>query len=202
MAAECRSWASPLPSRACSWSCRRLVFRARTHYLDNPVQHIRDVASGKWYVLRWQGDMEPIAENLTSSERTWTVLAALPNRETMFSAYHTILIRLDWTLESGSSEELLRHASSKGDVRGEFVGSAFLEELDEVTSERLKARTGVKRDTMAEFREAVRRGDSSLDGVSEAMRRVYEEEGDDSWYILDGTLDGTMESSSRRWLVA
>lgn len=174
-----------------------LVFRSRTHYLNKTAQHIRDVVTGKWYAIRWEGDVGSIGAELVRSERTWTALAVLPNRETMFSTYHAIVVRLDWMLESASSAELLKHAEGNVAVKGEFMGRCRFEEIEEATAEALKARTGVKQDQWAEFREAVRRGESSLEGVSEAMVRLYEEEGDDSWYILDGH----MEDAARRWII-
>ena len=174
-----------------------LVFRGRTHYMHKPAQHVRDVVSGKWYVLRWEGDVATIGEKLTQSDQTWTVLAALPNRETMFKTLHAVVIRLDWALENASSAELLKHAADNPSSTGEFIGRVRLEDLEEATAARMKAKTGVKQDELREFREAVRRGESSLEGVSEAMLRLYEEEGDDSWYILDGL----MESSARQWYV-
>lgn len=174
-----------------------LIFRSRTHYLNKSAQHIRDVSTGKWYALRWEGDVAAIAQKLDDTNRTWTALAALPNRRTMFSLHHAVVLRLDWTLDSASPEELLRHAADQATTKGEFVGRGRLEELDRATCERMKAQTGVKQEQLEDFKQAVRRGESSMEGVSEAIRRVCEEEDDDSWYILDGQ----MLTASRKWLV-
>ena len=174
-----------------------IVFRGWTHYMDRKGPHIRDAVSGKWFSLRWAQGEAFTGENVKSDSR-WTVLAAIPQTQVMRKPIReAVVLRLDCHLDSAAPSELLERTAKLGTIAGQFVGRTKIEEIDEADTAYLKSKTGVKHDQLAEFRQAIDSGEEKLEDASEAVRRLYKEEGDDSWYIFDGQ----MQSQQRKWLV-
>lgn len=164
-----------------------LIFRARTHYLSGWAPRIRDVSTAKWYNF-WWNEGESFTGDKFKSDKIWTVLAVLPSHQTMRNTIReAVVIRLDWELNSASPGELLARTAGEETISGAFVGRARLEEIDEVDTVYLKFKTAIKHDELEGWRQAVRRGEEDLGDASVAVKRLYKEEGDDSWYIFDGT---------------
>ena len=173
-----------------------LIYRARSHYLAKRATHIRDVEDGRWYSLIWhEGEL---SKELASKSQTGrTVLAILLKERIMNSLRKEgVVISLDWAFGACSWKELSELIQARGVIRGEFVGRAILEQLEQADMNKLQGQKE-KHQGLEEMRKAIRTGKQEIeDDVGPQLRRILEED-DDDWWVFEGEMIGPQQ----RWSV-